>query len=97
MEGGVEIQAEEIAARKRAPPPPLMTTSLQRGQLSLRRGNLVPARRDPSFVAFLTRPNGPGPVMPGTLSSHAKGDGVGASRCGNTIYYTCGTTKSLPH
>eukprot|EP00959_Pyramimonas_sp_CCMP1952_P198126 4144218-Pyramimonas_sp.AAC.1 len=74
-----------------------MTTSLPRGQLSHHRGNIVPARRDPSFVAFLTRPNGPGPVMPGTLSLHAKRDGVGASRCGDTIYYIFGATKSLPH
>eukprot|EP00959_Pyramimonas_sp_CCMP1952_P036724 768406-Pyramimonas_sp.AAC.1 len=80
MEAGVEIHAEEIAARKRAPTLPLMTTSLPRGQLFLRRGNIAPARRGPSSVAFPTRKNGPGLVMRGTLSSCANGDGVGASR-----------------
>eukprot|EP00959_Pyramimonas_sp_CCMP1952_P164449 3438101-Pyramimonas_sp.AAC.1 len=72
MEGGVEIHAEEIAGRKRAASAAVDDNKSAKRTAVSSRGKYRPARSDPSFVVFPTRPNGPGPVMPGTLSSHTK-------------------------
>eukprot|EP00959_Pyramimonas_sp_CCMP1952_P035927 752268-Pyramimonas_sp.AAC.1 len=77
---------------------PSKAASLPKGQTSLCMGTTIPARRNPSSVVFqIRKENGPGPIVQGLSSLYANGDGVGASRRGDTIYFTNGATKSLPH
>eukprot|EP00959_Pyramimonas_sp_CCMP1952_P339675 7113818-Pyramimonas_sp.AAC.1 len=88
MEGGVEIHAEEIAARKRAASAATDDNKPAKRTAVSAQGKHSPREERPICRCFPDKTEWPRPSYAGNIKFARKRDGVGASRCGDALIHT---------